>query len=198
MPTAPATAGLFTSTLSLAGIDLWGEVCWKGNRNKWGFCLWDDTAQLSGTTGCVLPWQGQQEMLLNTDPEPVAGRSEMPVWHKGSGENVWHFTEIPGAGTKTMLIVENWFIQHKATQGVWVSGVWEQKTQKNSEISFLNLLCSPMNLIFMPSGTKLCFPLITVPSPLVGKPHREEQYLCRRTVHLLKLPSAHGGRTRAA
>lgn len=57
-------------------------------------------------------------MLLNTDPEPVAVRDEMPVWHKGSGENVWHFTRIPGAGTRTMLIVENGFIQHKATQGI--------------------------------------------------------------------------------
>lgn len=54
----------------------------KGNKNKWGFCFWYDTAQLSGTTGCVLPWQGQQEMLLNTDLEPVAVRSEMSVWHK--------------------------------------------------------------------------------------------------------------------
>lgn len=51
--------------------------------------------------------QGQQEMLLNTDPEPVSVRSEMPVWHKGLGENVWHFTGIPGAGNKRMLIVEN-------------------------------------------------------------------------------------------
>lgn len=42
----------------------------------------------------------EQEMLLNTDPESVAVRDEMPVWHKGSGENVWHFTGIPGEELK--------------------------------------------------------------------------------------------------
>ena len=78
---------------------------------------------------------------------------------------MWRFTGVPGAGIKRILIVENcglFSIKPLGESEFW--GADSKKRFEGSlEIIILNLLCSPGNLSFVTSSTKLYFPLLTVP-----------------------------------